>query len=404
MKSYMTIVSIILVLMTICGCQPEAEVKTDQAPLVAEPETKPATSPEQPAQVQVEKIVTEQQAEAPVDKPAVKQVIAEAVIEAQVQADRLLVTINGLEIHESEVLEMVKPQLNRVAQRANPEQLKQYKQQLIQGTIEKIIVEKLLDEKVKAGNVTVTDEEVDAKILELASSQQPPLSMEDFKALVEAYGQDFEETRKGIRKGLCYQKVVESQWNDNENEVAESEVQDYYNENKQQFETPEQVRASHILIKVDTSDPNADPNQLKAAAKAETEKLLEQIKSGADFAELAKQHSACPSSARGGDLGPFTRGRMAPPFEKAAFELEVGQVSDIVETQFGYHIIKVAEHQKTGTLKYDEVKDDLLDTLKQQKQQQLAQEYIMALKAEADIVYPPGKKPMRPRRPMSPQR
>ncbi len=113
---------------------------------------------------------------------------------------------------------------------------------------------------------------------------------------------------------------------------------------------PEQVRVSHILIKAADLDPDvAEPpnaqNEAKAAAVAKAEELLEQIRNGADFEALAREHSSCPSAAKGGDLGFFARGRMVSNFEKVAFDLKVGEVSDIVETIFGYHIIKVTGHR-----------------------------------------------------------
>ena len=268
----------------------------------------------------------------------------------------------------------------------------QYKKQLRQQVLEKMIVEQLLDEKVKAAKIAVTDEEVIERIKEIISQQQPPLSMEDFKALIEANGQNFDDVKLRIRKGLAYQKLMEAQWAGKIN-ITEDDAKKYYSENAEQIE---QVRASHILITPDTNDPNADPNQAKATARAKAEDLLKQIKGGADFAELAKANSDCPSSKQGGDLGFFKRDRMVPAFEKAAFELKVGQVSDIVETQFGYHIIKVTDH-KDDT--FEKAKDDIMKLLTQTKQAEFAEEYIKSLKANAKIVYPPGKEPQAPTRP-----
>lgn len=112
----------------------------------------------------------------------------------------------------------------------------------------------------------------------------------------------------------------------------------------------EQVRVSHILIRAadfepDVAEtPNAQ-NEAKAAAVAKAEELLEQIRNGADFEALAREHSSCPSAAKGGDLGFFPRGRMVSNFEKVAFDLKVGEISDVVETIYGYHIIKVTDRK-----------------------------------------------------------
>jgi peptidyl-prolyl cis-trans isomerase C len=185
---------------------------------------------------------------------------------------------------------------------------------------------------------------------------------------------------------------MEAQWVGKIN-ITEEDAKKHYDESPTQFEVKEQVRASHILIKPDITDPNNDPNQAKAEAKAKIQDLLEQIKDGADFAELAKANSACPSAAGGGDLKFFTRGKMAPPFEKAAFALEVGKVSDIVETQFGYHIIKVTDRKDAGTTSFEQAGDNIIKQLTQKKQKEFADKYIESLKAAANIVYPPGKEP-----------
>jgi len=248
-----------------------------------------------------------------------------------------------------------------------------------------MIVERLLVEKVKASNIVVTEEEVIGRIKEMASQQQPPLSLEDFKALIEAYGQNFDETKQYIRRALTYQKLMEAQWAGKINVTAD-DAKKYYSENAPQLE---EIRASHILIKSDTADPDTDPNETEAKAEAKAQDLLKQIKAGADFAELAKANSACPSAAKGGDLGFFARGRMVPAFEKAAFELKVGQVSDIVKTRFGYHIIKLTDRKDT----FEQFKDEILKTLLQKRRSEFAMRYIELLKAGANIIYPPGKEP-----------
>lgn len=361
MKSYLTIL-VSLVVFTIVfssGCEPTDSAKTDSA----ESESSAVTK----APVETK---TETKAEAP----------------AETAADSVAVTINSVDITESQIEAQVKPQLERMAARVPPAFVEQYKKQLRQQVLDKIIVERLLDERVKAEKIVATEEEVTDRIKEMASQQQPPLSLEDFKALIGAYGKSFDEVKQRVQKGLGYQKLLQAQFADKIN-VTEDNAKKYYSENAKQIE---QVRASHILIKPDITDPNADPNKAKATAMAKTQDLLKQIKDGADFAELAKTNSSCPSSAKGGDLNFFSRGQLAPPFEKAAFALKVGQVSDIVETQFGYHIIKVTD-RKDDT--FEKAKDDILKLLTQTREGELAKEYINVLKAKANIVYPAGKEP-----------
>jgi peptidyl-prolyl cis-trans isomerase C len=313
---------------------------------------------------------------------------AEPNAPAQTTSDSVAVTVNGRDIYESRVEEEIKPQLERMSRQMPPALIEQNKKRLRTQILERMIVEQLLDEQIKKVDVTVTEEEVNNQLKQMASQQRPPLSMEDFKGMIEAYGKSFDEVKQRIKRGLSYQKLLEAQWADKIN-ITEEDAQKYYSENKRQFETPEQVRASHILIKSDTTDSE----QAKTKAKEKTEDLLKQVKEGADFAELAKANSTCPSAAKGGDLDFFTRGRMVPPFEKAAFNLNVGQVSEVVETRFGYHIIKVTDKKQATTKTFDQAKDDIINTLTQTKQGEFAKTYIESLKTDANIVYPPGKEP-----------
>ncbi len=327
--------------------------------------------------------------------PAEPNAVAETGHSAELSrspTDSIAVTVNGVDITESQLEAQIKPQLEKTASQLPPAFVEQYKKQLRQQVLEKMIVEWLLDEKVKAAKIAATEEEVIDQLEKMASAQSPPLSLEDFNALIKAYGKSFDEVKQQIQRGLGYQKLMEAQWA-GRIKVTEDDAKKYYSENKNEFETPEQVKASHILIKPAPTDPNTDPNEAKAKAKTKAEGLLKQIKGGADFAGLARANSGCPSSKQGGDLNFFGRGQMVPAFEKAAFELKVGQVSDIVETQHGYHIIKVTDHKDPNVIAFEQAKGDIVNSLTQKKQGELAKEYIESLKAEANIVYPAGKEP-----------
>lgn len=152
--------------------------------------------------------------------------------------------------------------------------------------------------------------------------------------------------------------------------VNDEDTQAFYDGNAQQFEHPETVTASHILITPEGADPRAGTEatpEAKAKAKEQIDTVLKLVKEGADFGQMAKEHSTGPSAPQEGSLGTFGRGQMVPAFEEAAFALKAGEVSDIVETQFGYHIIKVTEKGEAGVTPFVEVKDRIKAQLEGQK-------------------------------------
>jgi peptidyl-prolyl cis-trans isomerase D len=151
-------------------------------------------------------------------------------------------------------------------------------------------------------------------------------------------------------------------------------VQSYYDGHKQQFTVPDRVHAAHILI---SPKPGKDGKPDDAAAKAKAEDILNKVKAGGDFAALAKANSDDPgSAAQGGDLGFQPRGTFVPEFDKAAFALNPGQISDLVHTSFGYHIIKTIEKQPSHQQPLDEVRAQIESTLRQQKAQQAVNKYV----------------------------
>lgn len=183
-----------------------------------------------------------------------------------------------------------------------------------------------------------------------------------------------------IKKGLTIEKFINQTFVE-KTEIPENEAKAYYDGNPDKFVKPESVRASHILIKV---EEKADEAQ-KKAARTEIEKIQAKVKAGEDFAALAKEFSQCPSAENGGDLGVFTRGQMVEPFEKAAFSLTEGTVSEIVETQFGYHLIKVTEKHDADKYSFDEIKVKLIQYLKDNKIKNDVSNLVKGLREKAKV-------------------
>lgn len=163
--------------------------------------------------------------------------------------------------------------------------------------------------------------------------------------------------------------------------VSDQEVRSFYDKNPETFAMPEQVRASHILILVDAKA--SDDEKKKARAKAED--LLKQVRAGADFAKLAQEHSGCPSSKQGGDLGFFGKGQMVKPFEDAAWAMQPGEVSNVVETSYGYHIIKVTGKRAKDKMPFDALKARIGESLKQRKIGEQVTAALEAAKKSAKI-------------------
>ena len=165
--------------------------------------------------------------------------------------------------------------------------------------------------------------------------------------------------------------------------ITDGEIEDFYTSNTAYCETGESVTASHILIAVESEDTDEE----KEEALSKIEAIRQEIVDGADFAEVAKEKSEGPSGPRGGSLGTFTRGQMVEPFEEAAFALEPGELSDIVLTRFGYHIILVEGKTASSTRPLNEVSDQIRQYLTGIEEQDVTAVFIADLKKTATIEY-----------------
>jgi len=175
-----------------------------------------------------------------------------------------------------------------------------------------------------------------------------------FKTAMTNQGLTEEMFRNQLERNLTIKKFVEEEISSKQT-VTEEEMKTYYEENPNLWEREDEVGAKHILIKTTKDDP---PDTLESK-KARIDALLTRIRNGESLETLAKEHSECPSAPKGGDLGYFSRGRMVKPFEETAFLMSVDEVSDVVESSFGYHIIEVYGKREAGTLSFEEAKETI---------------------------------------------
>ncbi len=358
----------------LAGCQKKAPPSTEKGTSTSTPA--PAPAPSTPSTVSTPSATS---------TPAMSAV--------QPQEDKVVATVNGTNITDSDVQKRIdvryKPLLAKLAQQS-PQLAAQQEKILRQNIANDLVTEMLLNEQVKQAGIQVTDEELTAEMTKQLGTQNPPMTIEQYQKIVETQGGDFQAMKGFLMQSMRYHKLLEAKFASTL-AVTDAEAKKYYEENTKEFLLPERVRASHILLSTRPIDPNTDPNQLKVQAKQKAEELLKKAKEGADFAALAKENSEDPGSkGQGGDLGLFPRGQMVKPFEDAAFGLKPGEISSLVETQFGYHIIKVSERLEPTPVPFEEAKKTITENLTDKKRADAIRTYIESLRQNAKVVFAPG--------------
>lgn len=215
---------------------------------------------------------------------------------------------------------------------------------------------------------------------EIAQVKAQYSQVSDFHKMLEAINFTQAQLENHFRKGLAVKQMIETEF-EKKVTVTDSEVNAYYAANPEKFVRPEEVRASHILIRMDESSTPAE----KITAEKEVQEILSQLKEGKDFASLATALSHCPSSENGGDLGFFKRGVMAKSFEDAAFSLGLGQTSDLVFTKFGYHIIQVTGKKAAATIPLGQARENIKTHLTLHRSKAMMDRFVDEKRKAADI-------------------
>jgi len=251
--------------------------------------------------------------------------------------------------------------------------------QVVKSVLANILNTETLITKAKKVGVSANEEDV-AKALEAIKKRFPDEVA--YQKQLKDTGLTEKDVKTNIVNNLCVRALLDKEVI-SKVKVDPAEVKKYYDTNQAQFDKGERVRASHILVKF---DPHTTTDKERAAAKAKIEDIQKKLKDGADFAELAKKESDDTGSAvRGGDLGFFQRGAMVPPFETAAFKAKPGEITGIVESQFGYHIIKVFEKKSAGLVPFDEAKKEIETQLKRKLMNTKVRSYVEQVKKELKV-------------------
>lgn len=349
MKKYLWIPVIFsLAAVLITGCNDEAQ------PAAADTSTPVAVAPD-------------------ADEAALAAANAVVAAPAATEPSTLIATINGRKLTEGDVQRQLDLFVRQMSKNVPAGQIQAALPRVRARIISELIDREILLDAVEKENIELSQEEYDSTIQELTAELPPDITLQGFMAETGLTDDD-------LRAQMRIRKLILSKAETAEKPTDE-EVRAFYDEHKDAMATEASVTASHILIQ---RSPDDDAAAL-AAKKAKIADLRQQILDGADFAELARANSDCPSKADGGNLGTFGRGQMVAPFEDACFSQTVGEVGDIVETTFGYHLILVSDRQDARNLEFDEVKDRIAMMLEAERQESTVSSFIEGLQNAAVV-------------------
>lgn len=330
---------------------------------------KEEAAPESPQQ-------TEQNAQTESPLGLDKAVNEPAIIGSQQVAPKdVAVSVDGIVLKKGELAKMVKAKMNLYKDKIPADKKNEVQKGLKKELVEEFVLRTVLTNEANSKKIIATDKEIQAAINQIKANIPPDKKVEDFL-------KENNVRKEDIALGIKIRKLVEMETG-KKAKPTQKEINKFFTDNKEKFTTQESVHVRHILVTIDAKDDE----KTKAEKKAKIENLRKQVLEGADFAEIAKNNSDCPSKENGGDLGEIKKGQTVKPFEDAAFSQEKNAIGPVVTTEFGHHIIQVLGRTPGKTVQLDEVKDKISLYLEQQKQAESFSQMTAKLKKNAVIVY-----------------
>ena len=282
----------------------------------------------------------------------------------------VVATVNGEALSLADVNAETRIRLSNIrGAQVGPEMVSQMRNIVV----EQFITRTLLLGETKTRDISVTEKDVEEELAKIQAMVPEGVTIDQ---VLDSSPLGREAMLGHIKNKIAIDKLSKQLMKDDV-EISDKEVDEFIAAHKAELTIPELVEARHILLKFDADDDD----KAKEAKKKELSKIRKALKKGADFAELAKEHSQCPSGQQGGMLGKFGRGDMVPEFSEAAFSQKVGEVGDVITTKFGHHIIKVESHEKGSMTP----REDIEAKMKDLKMQTVMMKFIGELRSKADI-------------------
>lgn len=293
------------------------------------------------------------------------------------EARMVVAQVNGKPIYEEQLKPEVEKGLRTFRRygmhKDDPELVKR----LQQKALDKLIGEELFSQESRKLTIDDVDERVEQKLKALERKHGAGERMEYY---LKQRRLTMEDLRESFRARVYVDEYLDKQ-GISDPEIPEDRIREAYDGNPDGYSRVEAVEVSHVLIAV---DENAEAEE-KEQARKEAERIRKLILEGKDFAEMAKNHSDCNSASGGGGLGYIKRGYMPEGFDTVAFAVEKDAVSEVVETKFGYHIVKVLDKKAAGVLPYEEVREFIKEFLQQDESKKMLAAHMAELKAKANI-------------------
>jgi peptidyl-prolyl cis-trans isomerase C len=329
------------------------------------PANAPAATPAAPAPAAAPATPNAQPAAPPADPPL-----------AAEQIPLVVARIDGLDVTREDLLARAAEARGAIADRGfqQPAATRSFYRKVLDD----IVGNRLLYADLKAKGQTVPAADVDKRLAEIKGQFPSP---QEFEKALTARGFDETRLRRDLEEGMTVQRWFQGTVAPSV-EVPEAEIRKFYDSNPEQMKEPESVVASHVLVAV----PQTATAEEKAAKRQRAEELRARIVAGEDLAKVASEASDDPGSkVRGGSLDRVYRGQTVPQFETAAFALEPGALSQVVETPFGFHLIRVSEKKPAGTVAFERVKERIGQLLRQRAVEEKVRETVQALAARAKV-------------------
>lgn len=288
--------------------------------------------------------------------------------------------VDGADVMAVDVIEEINRLRAQVLPNLPPSEQMRVVSMIRKQAIENAINRTLLLRHASKTGITVPDQDVENQYVQFKGNFPSP---EEFDKQMQESKLTPEKVKDRFRQNLTLNQLLEKNLQSNP-AVAEEEIAAFYQSKPSQFQRPEQVKASHILLRAGQDEPPA----ARAQKRARADSVMAVLRRGTDFGVVARQVSEDPgSAARGGDLDYFSRGQMVPQFDAVAFSLAVGDMSGVVETQFGYHILKITDKKPAGTVELSEARGSISEYLKGQKRTEALKTWLTGLRAKSKIEY-----------------